>query len=169
MTDSKETEETAGGPLGKLAGKAKETAGAVLRDEELAREGRLQQAQAEAEAEATQADAEARQREVETEVEAASTSNEIERERLKAELAAEEREAAIGRDQHHRVRDAATRAEQEKVDAERERRLQETAASRTERQAEAKRLAEQQAAARLEEEARRAEARANSIDPEETT
>ena len=34
MTDSKVPEETAGGPLGKLAGKAKETAGAVLGDEE---------------------------------------------------------------------------------------------------------------------------------------
>jgi uncharacterized protein YjbJ (UPF0337 family) len=169
MTDSKVPEETAGGPLGKLAGKAKETAGAVLGDEELAREGRLQQAQAEAEDEATQADAEARLREVETEVEAASANNELERERLKAELAGEEREAVIDRDQHDRVRDAATRAQQEREAAEREHRLRESAASSTEQQAEAERLAEQQAAARLEEEARRSEARADSIDPEETT
>ena len=55
MTDTKTPDETAGGPLGKLAGKAKETAGSVLGNEELAREGRLQQAQAEAEAQATQA------------------------------------------------------------------------------------------------------------------
>ena len=107
MTDSNVPEETAGGPLGKLAGKAKETAGAILGDEELAREGRLQQAQAEAEAEATQAEAEARLREAETEVEAAGANNELERERLKAELAAEEREAAIDRDQQDRVSDAA--------------------------------------------------------------
>ena len=98
-----------------------------------------------------------------------AANNELERERLKAELAAEEREAAIDRDQQDRVSDAATRAQQEKEAAERERRLQESAASRTERQAKAERLAEQQAAARLEEEARRSEARANSIDPEETT
>ena len=77
MTDSKMPEETAGGPLGKLAGKAKEAAGSVLGDEELAREGRLQQAQAEAEAEATQADAEAQLREAETEVEAAKADNEL--------------------------------------------------------------------------------------------
>ena len=52
MTDSKIPDETAGGPLGKLAGKVKEAAGSVFGNEQLAREGRLQQAQAEAEAEA---------------------------------------------------------------------------------------------------------------------
>ena len=129
MTDPKMPEETAGGPLGKLAGKAKEAAGSVLGNEELAREGRLQQAQAEAEAEAAQADAEAQQRQAETEVEAAKADNELERERLQTELAAEEREAAIDRDEHERVREATTRAEQEKAAAERERRLQQSAAT----------------------------------------
>ena len=115
MTDPKIPDETAGGPLGKLAGKAKEAAGSVLGNEQLAREGRLQQAQAEAEAEAAQAGAEAQQREAETEVEAAKAENELERERLQTELAAKEREAAIDRDEQERLREAAIRAEQEKV------------------------------------------------------
>jgi uncharacterized protein YjbJ (UPF0337 family) len=52
-------EDTAGGPLGKLAGKAKELTGSALGNDELAREGRLQQAQAEAETDAAQEAAEA--------------------------------------------------------------------------------------------------------------
>ena len=84
MTDPKLPEETAGGQLGKLAGKAKEAAGFVLGNEDLAREGRLQQAQVDAEAE--HAAAEAQQREAEAEVEAAKADNELERERLQTEL-----------------------------------------------------------------------------------
>ncbi len=47
-----ENERTAGGVVGKLAGKAKATAGDVLGREDLAREGRLQEAQSDAEVEA---------------------------------------------------------------------------------------------------------------------
>ena len=82
MTDPKLPEETAGGQLGKLAGKAKEAAGSVLGNEDLAREGRLQQAQVEAPEHAA---AEAQQREAEAEVEAAKADNELERERLQTE------------------------------------------------------------------------------------
>src|SRR5688572_15880094 len=102
MTDPKAPEETAGGPLGKLAGKAKEAAGSVLGDEALAREGRLQQAQADADAQAAQAGAEAEQRQAEAEVDGAQVENELERERLRTELAAEDREAAIDRDEQDR-------------------------------------------------------------------
>ena len=55
-------ERTTGGLIGKLAGKAKEVAADLTRNDELAREGRLQQAQAEAEVEARREQAEAEQR-----------------------------------------------------------------------------------------------------------
>jgi uncharacterized protein YjbJ (UPF0337 family) len=54
MTDRETTERTASGPVGRLAGKAKAAAGSALGNEELAREGRLQQAQSDAELAASQ-------------------------------------------------------------------------------------------------------------------
>ena len=63
MTDPKTTERTSGGLVGKAAGKAKELAGETLGNEELAREGRLQQAQGDADVDAAKARAEAKQRE----------------------------------------------------------------------------------------------------------
>ncbi|HEX2397485.1 MAG TPA: hypothetical protein VHI73_05035, partial [Solirubrobacteraceae bacterium] len=59
MTDPDNRERTAGGLLGKLAGKAKEAAGSLTDNDELAREGRLQQAQADADAQARREAAEA--------------------------------------------------------------------------------------------------------------
>ena len=47
MTDET-SEQTAGGVIGRLVGKAKEAAGSLAGNEDVAREGRLQQAQAEA-------------------------------------------------------------------------------------------------------------------------
>ncbi len=52
MADDEELELTREGLLGKLAGKAKEAAGSLVGNDDLAREGRLQQAEVEAEAEA---------------------------------------------------------------------------------------------------------------------
>ncbi len=52
MADEEELELTREGLLGKLAGKAKEAAGSLVGNDDLAREGRLQQAQVDAEAEA---------------------------------------------------------------------------------------------------------------------
>ena len=53
MTDpDTPSERTVGGVAGKVAGKAKEVVGEALRDDELAREGRLQQAQGDAERDA---------------------------------------------------------------------------------------------------------------------
>jgi uncharacterized protein YjbJ (UPF0337 family) len=45
-------ERTSGGPIGRLAGRAKEAVGAALGREDLHREGRLQQVRSEAEREA---------------------------------------------------------------------------------------------------------------------
>lgn len=94
MTNPERTQETAGGLVGKVAGKAKEAAGSALGNDDLAREGRLQQAQAEAEVDARREAQEAEQREAEAEVEGARGDLEIERERLRSEIAAEEREGS---------------------------------------------------------------------------
>ena len=69
MTDPKTTERTSRGIAGKAAGKAKELAGEALRNEELAREGRLQQSQGDADVKAAKARAEAKQRKEEADLE----------------------------------------------------------------------------------------------------
>ena len=101
---SDQTEQTTGGALGRVAGKAKAAAGAALGDDDLAREGRLQQAQSEAEAEAARERELARQAEEEADAGARRAELEREREQLRGELAAEEREAAIERDRERRGR-----------------------------------------------------------------
>src|SRR4051812_40840364 len=106
-----ETEHTAGGVLGRIAGKAKETAGTVLGNDELAREGRLQQAQSEAEIAARREETEAKQREAEADLEAERTDTEAERERLRAEIAEQDREAEIERERQRAEQQAAAEAE----------------------------------------------------------
>jgi len=138
-----EREQTAGGVLGNLAGKAKEAAGSLTGNDDLAREGRLQQAQSEAEADARHEAEQARQREAEADLVAEKTETELERERLQTEIAAADREETIEEQSQAARRAAAEKAEHDKT------------------------LAETQSAVRLEQEARRAEARANAIDPEE--
>jgi uncharacterized protein YjbJ (UPF0337 family) len=80
-----ERESTIGGPLGKLAGKAKEAAGSVLGREDLQREGKLQQVQAEAEAEAAKVAAAAEQKEREAELKAEKAETEAERREVELE------------------------------------------------------------------------------------
>ena len=89
-----QTEDTAGGHVGRFAGKAKAMAGAALGNDELAREGRLQEAQSDAELAAEQEQAQARQAEDEADTVGRRAELQRERERLHQELAAEEREDA---------------------------------------------------------------------------
>ena len=98
MTDQENPERTAGGLVGRIAGKAKEAAGSLIGNGDLAREGRLQQAQVDAEADAPRSDAEAQQRDAEAKLQADKTETEIERQRLQNEVAAQEREQQIERD-----------------------------------------------------------------------
>lgn len=104
----REQEATAGGAIGKLAGRAKELAGAVLGRDDLHREGKLQQAQSEAEQDAAKLAAEARQKEGEAELEqekagAAAERRQVEieageiesEERAERRLAEEKREAEL--------------------------------------------------------------------------
>ncbi len=50
LSDQENSEPTAGGIVGALAGKAKQAAGSLVGNKDVAREGRLQQAQVDAEA-----------------------------------------------------------------------------------------------------------------------
>ena len=70
MTDPETAERTTGGLAGKVVGKAKELAGEVSNNDELAREGRLQQAQGDADQDAVKARADAELRDQEAELEA---------------------------------------------------------------------------------------------------
>ena len=98
MTDRKNPERTAGGTVGKLVGRAKEAAGSVLDNEELAREGRLQRAGAEADQEAAERTDEAKQREAEAELQKEEVETKAERDRLRNELETQERQQAAERD-----------------------------------------------------------------------
>ena len=86
LTDQENPKQTAGGLVGKVAGKAKEAAGSLVGNGDLAREGRLQQAQADAEASAERRDADAQQRDAEARLKADKTETEIERRRLQNEI-----------------------------------------------------------------------------------
>src|SRR3954453_5465156 len=89
-----ESQNVAGGRTGKLAGKAKEVAGDLLGQENLAREGRLQQAGSEAEAEAAARRAEAEREKEKAETRAEGDQAELEARELRAELTAEQQEKA---------------------------------------------------------------------------
>lgn len=90
------TEDTSGGLAGKLAGKAKEAAGALTGNDTLAREGRLQQAGAEADLEAREraADADSKQQEADLEAERAAADEAREDTAAAAEARAGEQDAA---------------------------------------------------------------------------
>jgi hypothetical protein len=111
--------------------------------------------------------AEAEQRDAEVELRAARVVNEMEHMRLQTELSAVERQAGIGRDREQAQRPIEPHTQQEKLGAEAEGRARQAAAMRFVRQAEAVYESERRAAAQLEKEARRAEAKADAIDPKE--
>src|SRR3954451_18556098 len=95
MAEADTNEETAGGLTGRLAGKAKEAAGAVLGREDLQREGRLQQASVDAEREAAREARDAELEREQAELAERRQETEDERGRLQAELDAEQRKEAI--------------------------------------------------------------------------
>jgi uncharacterized protein YjbJ (UPF0337 family) len=84
-------ERTAGGLVGKVAGRLKSAAGSLTDNDDLAREGRLQEAQSDAGIEAREAQAEARLRDEEAQVKAEQAETEAERRELDNELAAKDR------------------------------------------------------------------------------
>src|ERR1700754_4174801 len=104
-------ERTAGGALGRFAGKVKEKAGELTGNEELAREGRLQRSAADASEDAAREAAEARQAQEQADLEAEKAANHEERERLEAEVAATRREHAAEQDRARVEAEASQRAE----------------------------------------------------------
>jgi uncharacterized protein YjbJ (UPF0337 family) len=163
---SEEHETTTGGSLGKVVGKVKEVAGEVAGNDDLAREGRLQQAQGDADIEARERAAAAEHKEIEAAVEAAKEENELERRRLRSEMSEAEREAAIEHDRLRTEHEIATRErmEADRVDA--AKRVAQQATDAVEERAVDERRAEVAEAARLRQQARSAEAVADAVDPE---
>ena len=150
------SEETAGGALGRIAGKAKEVAGSALGHDELSREGRLQQAGADAELKAQQ----------EADLQAAQDDTRHEREQLLAEQAEAERERAVERDRVRAESEAAEEQARQERAADAQRDAGEVAAELKHDQAERERAAAAAESVRLEQEARQAEIRAEAADPE---
>jgi uncharacterized protein YjbJ (UPF0337 family) len=153
--------------VGKLAGKAKEAAGSLVGDNDLAREGRLQQAQVDAETQAERYAGEAEQRADEAALAQAKTETELERERLETEVAAQEREDRIERDRQKAEGEAQAQAQRKQADAERQREVEESTAQSTAQAAENERLSTAKQEIRLEQQAREAEGKANAMDPKE--
>lgn len=107
MNASKKTpERTAGGLLGKVAGRAKEVAGSALGREDLHREGRLQQVQVEAEQQAAERARLAREKDEEAELAAARAETEVTRRTIELEASEATAEEKIERDAVEVERDA---------------------------------------------------------------
>ena len=160
-------ETTWGGMLGKVLGRVKEVAGELVRNDDLAREGRLQQAQADAQAVAQRRAGETNELENEQQLEAAQHENALERERLRAEIAESDRDAVLEATRQQRQLEAAEREVLEVREAERKRRAGERAAATAEHSALSDRVSEEQRISRTEQNARRAERTADIVDPED--
>ncbi len=168
LTEEERPERTAGGLLGAIAGKAKKVAGELAGNDNLAREGRLQQARVDAESEASRRADEARQHEAEADLQAEQAETESERERLEAEIASQTRAQQIERDREAAQHQAEADAREQAAAAERRRAARESAAESAEGLAERERMATAAEAIRLEQQARQAESNADSIDEKET-
>jgi uncharacterized protein YjbJ (UPF0337 family) len=162
LTDQENSERTSGGFVGKLAGKAKEAAGSLLGNDDLAREGRLQEAQVEAEADAERSAGEAKQRADEAALKQEMDETELERQRLQNEVATREREHQIERDRQEAEREARAEGQRKQADAERHREVQESIAESAAQRAERERLDTAKEEIRLEQQAREAEASATA-------
>jgi uncharacterized protein YjbJ (UPF0337 family) len=166
MSDSESTEETAGGALGRLVGKAKAAFGSLTGNEALTREGNLQQARSEAEQQAEKETDAAELRRQELSVEEQRAEAAAERDRLRTELAAEDDKQRIEEVAARREQEIAIAAEQEKIAIENREELQERASIATETAAIHRRAADAAEVAHLEREAKDAELTADVIDPE---
>jgi uncharacterized protein YjbJ (UPF0337 family) len=166
MSESEPTETTAGGAVGRFVGKAKSMLGSLTGNDDLQREGNLQQAQSEAEQRAASAQQAAELRNNEVAVEARRADAVAERDRLRTELEAEERKAGIERAESQRSREIAAQELRERAAIHERESLQERASDATANAALHRRTADEAEIARLEHEARNAEYTADVIDPE---
>jgi colicin import membrane protein len=160
-------ERAAGGLRGRLAGKTKETAGSLTGNEDLAREGRLQQEAVDAREDAQREAAEARQAARVAELADDRARNDRQREELENELAADGREEQAERDRAAAEAEAAAAARRREREAEAEREQRERIARAGETRAAVGEAEDLQDAAALHREAGRAEARAEELEQEE--
>ena len=167
--DSPETpspEETAGGLLGQVVGKAKSAVGSLLGNENLKREGNLQQAQAEAEVDAEREKQAADLRREMAAVKEQRAEAAAERDLLRTELGAEDLRERIEETEARREREIALSANQKQASIEHREALQQRAADATEEAALHRRAADAAEVDRLERAATQAEWAADIIDPE---
>ena len=166
MPENEPDERTASGVVGTVIGKAKSVVGSLLGNDELQREGNLQQAQADAEVEAERERRAAEQARHEAEVAAEKVEITAERERLRAEIAAEERESVVERTEAQQEATIAQEARRRETAIEGTKRARERGADALADAADRQHAAEAAEAARLERAANAAEAAADMIDPE---
>jgi uncharacterized protein YjbJ (UPF0337 family) len=166
MSNPDSPESTAGGLIGQVVGKAKSAVGSLLRNENLKREGNLQQAQAEAEADAARERQAARLRLEDAAVKEQRAAAAAERDRLQTELAADDLHEHIELTEAQREREIALSANQQQAAIEHREALKQRAADVTEEAALHRRAAEAADVAKLERAAAEAERVADTIDPE---
>jgi uncharacterized protein YjbJ (UPF0337 family) len=167
VNEDANSERTAGGLVGRVVGKAKEALGGAIENEDLAREGRLQQAQSEAELEARREAEKARAHEEQAITRERQTEIAGQRDQLRNHVAANQREAEIDRDRRQSEDRAAIDAERERDAADAEQARDHGITEQTVKAAENGRVAAAQQANRLEREAAAAERRAENLDPKE--
>lgn len=167
MNEDANSERTAGGMVGRVLGRAKEALGGATENEDLAREGRLQQAQSEAELEARREAGKARAHEDQAIIRERQTEIAGRRDQLRNEVAADQREAEIDRDRRQSEHRAAIDAERERDAADAEQARDQGVTEQTVKAAENGRVAATEQANRLEREAAAAERRAENLDPKE--
>jgi uncharacterized protein YjbJ (UPF0337 family) len=167
VTERDTGERTVGGLVGNAVGRAKEALGGATANDELAREGRLQQIQSDAERQAQQRAEDAREREARGALNERAAEVEAERRRLSNKVAAQEREQQIDRDRRVAQGRADAQAADERARADADLQNETRQANESVRDAEQGRLAAAERANRLEREAHEAERRASNLDPTE--
>jgi uncharacterized protein YjbJ (UPF0337 family) len=166
MSDPERSEEVAGGTLGKVVGKAKSAVGSLIGNDNLQREGNLQQAKVEADADAERAQAAAEVRRQEAEVLEQRADAAAERDRLRAEVEADDRVDRAGENAVERARNIESSAAREQAAIQARAQSQQRAADHLEEAALRQRAEDAARVAQLEREALSAERAAASIDPE---
>ena len=168
MPGPESNETTAGGAFGRLAGRAKAAVGSLLGNEDLKREGNLQQAQSEAEVRAAEETQASELRRQEIALEEQRVADAAERDRLRTELETEERKERIEQGEAQREHEIEVAAAQQRAVIETREMLTDRASKATETAALHQRATAAAEIAQLEYEAANAEVTADLIDPEAT-
>jgi uncharacterized protein YjbJ (UPF0337 family) len=166
MSEPESAETTAGGAVGHVLGKLKSAVGSLVGNDELQREGNLQQAQVESEAEAVHEREGAALRREELDVVERKAEAAAERERLQAEVDTEDRKERIEQDAAQREHEIAVGAAREQSAIEQYEAATHQTAESLEVDAVRRRAQNGVEIARLEQAARQAELKADTIDPE---